>query len=88
MWVDGALLAAAVSGDRTATGALPGLLHPGVLGYRHGAGEFVGFVYGCTACSACRHRSNGTSWSCGSCSACPPTPRPRCSGSPVRAWCG
>ncbi len=33
MWVDGALLASAVSGDRTATGALPGLLHPGVLRY-------------------------------------------------------
>ena len=33
MWVDGALLASAVSGDRTATGALLGLLHPGVLQY-------------------------------------------------------
>ncbi len=32
MWViDGALLASAVSGDRTATGALLGLLRPGVL---------------------------------------------------------
>jgi RNA polymerase sigma-70 factor (ECF subfamily) len=32
MWViDGALLASAVSGDRTATGSLLGLLHPGVL---------------------------------------------------------
>ncbi|MEU7785512.1 sigma-70 family RNA polymerase sigma factor [Amycolatopsis sp. NPDC049159] len=82
MWVDGALLASAVSGDRAATGALLGLLHPGVLqycrarlgdrwhrdsdaddcaqevligvlgalpGYRHGAGKFVGFVYGVAA---------------------------------------
>jgi RNA polymerase sigma-70 factor (ECF subfamily) len=31
--VDGALLASAVSGDRTATGVLLGLLHPGVLRY-------------------------------------------------------
>jgi RNA polymerase sigma-70 factor (ECF subfamily) len=82
MWVDGALLASAVSGDRTATGALLGLLHPGVLqycrvrlgdrwhrdsdaddcaqevligvlgalpGYCHGAGKFLGFVYGVAA---------------------------------------
>ena len=33
MWVDRTLLASAVSGDRTATGALLGLLHPGVLRY-------------------------------------------------------
>ncbi|VVJ21819.1 Uncharacterised protein [Amycolatopsis camponoti] len=82
MRVDGTLLASAVSGDRTATSALLGLLHPGVLqycrarlgdrwhrdsdaddcaqevligvlgalpGYRHGAGEFMGFVYGVAA---------------------------------------